>query len=242
MLTVTTSWDDGDILDERLVALLDKYNIKGTFYISRDYRKNRLSDDSIRDIATRHEIGAHTLSHRLLPKINSEEKRKEIGGGKTWLEELTGTEIPLFCYPAGQYDDESVQLVREAGFKGARTTELFSLEKPQDPFLMGTTFQVYPLPLRQVPGGGIYPGKAFSTLIERGGGMLDFGLTPWSWRSFEAAAKASFDIAREKGGVFHLWGHSWEIDQYGLWKSLERVLYYMSNRADCRYITNGEII
>ncbi len=242
MLTVTTSWDDGDVLDERLVALLDKYGIKGTFYISKDYRKNRLSDDVIRSIAARYEIGAHTLSHRLLPTLTSEEKRQEIEGGKSWLEAMLGVEVPMFCYPAGQYDDESVQLVREAGYKGARTVNLFSLTTPENPFLVDTTFQVYPLPLRLVPGGGIYLGKALSTLRERGSAMQSYGLSPWSMRSFEAAAKAAFDIARKKGGIFHLWGHSWEIDQYGLWESLEHVLYYMSNRADCRYITNGEII
>jgi peptidoglycan/xylan/chitin deacetylase (PgdA/CDA1 family) len=33
-VTVTTSWDDGHILDVKLSELLKKYNLKGTFYIA----------------------------------------------------------------------------------------------------------------------------------------------------------------------------------------------------------------
>ena len=42
---VTTSWDDGHKLDLKLAALLKKYNIKGTFYISphdNEFSKNEL--------------------------------------------------------------------------------------------------------------------------------------------------------------------------------------------------------
>ena len=33
MTIVTTSWDDGNKLDLKLAALLDKYGLVGTFYI-----------------------------------------------------------------------------------------------------------------------------------------------------------------------------------------------------------------
>ena len=63
MLTITTSWDDGDLYDTTLAALLDQYGVKGTFYITKHFRPSRLSEEEIRSLAKRHEVGAHTLMH-----------------------------------------------------------------------------------------------------------------------------------------------------------------------------------
>src|SRR3989344_5582292 len=101
MLHVTTSWDDGDVLDERLAAMLEKYGLKGTFYIPRDYWGERLSDDAIRALSEKFEIGAHTLTHADLTKLSLDEAEKEIRGSKQWLEEVTGKPVGMFCYPRG---------------------------------------------------------------------------------------------------------------------------------------------
>ena len=37
-----------------------------------------------------------------------------------------------------------------------------------------------------------------------------------------------FDKTLEEGGVYHLWGHSWEIDKNEDWNRLERVFKYIS--------------
>jgi hypothetical protein len=42
------------------------------------------------------------------------------------------------------------------------------------------------------------------------------------------------------GGVFHLWGHSWEIEKYGLWKELEMLLEMLAFNRDIAYMTNTE--
>ena len=36
------------------------------------------------------------------------------------------------------------------------------------------------------------------------------------------------DVSK-RGGIFHLWGHSWEIDSMGLWERLGKVFEYMGN-------------
>jgi hypothetical protein len=49
--------------------------------------------------------------------------------------------------------------------------------------------------------------------------------------------------AVEIDGVFHLWGHSWEIERFGQWENLDRVLRMMgelSPGALC--LTNGELV
>lgn len=242
MLTVTTSWDDGDILDLKLARLLDTDNIKGTFYITKEYRKERLSDGDIKTISQRHEIGAHTLTHSDLRKISREEKIREIKGSKEWLEDLLGKEVVSFCYPSGFFDTESVELVKEAGFRGARTTLLGRIEPSADPFVLSTTLQVYPIPFRKLGASRYWWWKLLQPFTERSPALRALGAPLQSFRSFEALACATFDIARARGGVFHLWGHSWEIDKYDMWQPLERVLSYISKREDCRYIPNGEVI
>lgn len=242
MLTVTTSWDDGDVLDLRLAALLDTYSIKGTFYITKDYRKERLSEEDIKRVSERHEIGAHTLTHPDLRSLSREEKSHEIQGSKQWLESLLGQDVPSFCYPSGFYDAEDVAAVQEAGFRGARTTQLGELELPANPFLMPTTLQVYPMPLRKIGAHGYWWGKLFQPYRERARALRVLGVPLHAFRSFEALACATFDIARERGGVFHLWGHSWEIEKYDMWEPLERVLGYIRKREECRYMTNGDVM
>lgn len=42
--------------------------------------------------------------------------------------------------------------------------------------------------------------------------------------------------------MFHLWGHSWEIDQLVLWGSLESFLKEIARQPDVQYLTNGEAV
>ena len=242
MLTVTTSWDDGDVLNQKLAGLLDKYNIKGTFYIAKEYRKDRLSDEDIKEISQRHEIGAHTLTHPDLQNISREEKVHEIKGSKQWLEALLERDVLSFCYPSGFFDKESVELVKESGFRGARTTLLGKLERSTDPFLSPTTLQVYPMPFRKLGAHGYWWGKLLQPFTERSPALRALGVSLPSFRSFEALACAAFDIACKHGEVFHLWGHSWEIEKYNMWQPLERVFSYISKREDCQYVTNKEVM
>jgi hypothetical protein len=45
-----------------------------------------------------------------------------------------------------------------------------------------------------------------------------------------------------RGGVFHLWGHSWDIDQTAGWRRLNDVLKMMADHAkQAPCLTNGEI-
>lgn len=237
MLKVTTSWDDGDILDERVAGILDRNGLKGTFYIPHDYWGTRLSDDAIQALAQKFEIGAHTLTHADLSRLPLDEAEKEITGSKEWLEGLIGKPVGMFCYPRGRYNERIRDIVKSAGYRGARTTKQFSL-MVGDPFEMDTTVHVYPLPYRR----GVGLRRLFGPIRERFPGYRSLGVSVFDMRSFESAAKAAFDTALMHGGIFHLWGHSWEIEKYGLWDAFERLSAYIGNRTDCTYVTNGELV
>ena len=64
-------------------------------------------------------IGAHTVNHPDLTILSAERKRREIVDSKKQLEDLLGREIKYFSYPFGRFDRESIEIVREAGFKAA---------------------------------------------------------------------------------------------------------------------------
>jgi hypothetical protein len=54
--------------------------------------------------------------------------------------------------------------------------------------------------------------------------------------------KRLFDSVLQNGGIWHLWGHSWEIEELGLWKDLEEMLDYVRKREGVSYIPNWELI
>lgn len=242
MLKVTTSWDDGDILDKRLSDLLTRYGIKGTFYITKDYRPDRLKDEDIYDIAQVHEIGAHTLTHPDLRTLSAKKKKEEIEGSKKWLEEILDSGVKMFCYPSGHYKAEVASAVKEAGFLGARTAYLGSLASPTDPFRLDTTIQVYPFPFRKLNEKRYYLGKLLEPYRQRATALKALGVSTFSMYSWQVMARATFNIALASGDIFHLWGHSWEIEKYDMWSELEKFLQYIGNNKHCVYLTNSELL
>jgi peptidoglycan/xylan/chitin deacetylase (PgdA/CDA1 family) len=71
-------------------------------------------------------IGAHTISHPILAKLDPYEVRNEISGSKKFLESILEEEINLFAYPNGRPDFDfqmkDAAIVKELGFKAAVTT------------------------------------------------------------------------------------------------------------------------
>ncbi|GIW64483.1 MAG: hypothetical protein KatS3mg092_0416 [Patescibacteria group bacterium] len=50
------------------------------------------------------------------------------------------------------------------------------------------------------------------------------------------------NILFKTGGYFHLFGHSWEIEQQNLWQSLEKLFKIISYKSNILYITNSEVL
>ncbi len=238
---ITTSWDDGHPFDRRLADLLDRHGLTGTFYLARDYLPERLTDSDIRQLAAKHEIGAHTLSHPILTDIAPDAAREEIVGSRKWLQNLIGQPITAFCYPKGKYDSYVRRYVAEAGFTIARTVQSYRFWPGADPLTLPTTLQVYPMPLR--PNGKEANWKARTERLRQTIPRLQtLHLSPLALRSWPALAIGLLRRAAELGGVWHLWGHSWEIDRYNLWTDLERVLAATESYAQAQRITNSQLV
>lgn len=239
-MIISTSWDDGHVLALKLAELLDKYGLTGTFYVARQYLDARMTDTQLRDLSQRHELGAHTLTHPTLTDIDDAQAREEIVGSKSWLEDIIGKPVTSFCYPKGKYTKTHRNMVQEAGYSMARTVVPYDFGKGDDPFQMPTTIHAYPFPLRPIKGlrgfrTRLQPIRRF--MPQRSRLNVPFSaLTSWT-----SLAMALLDEAQRRDGIWHLWGHSWEIEKYGMWSQLEEILS-IASKYQAQAKTNTEII
>jgi peptidoglycan/xylan/chitin deacetylase (PgdA/CDA1 family) len=70
-------------------------------------------------------IGAHTITHPILSRVDSIKAQSEIIAGKFLIEERLGLPVHYFAYPNGgksDFNDEHVAMVKEAGYRAACAT------------------------------------------------------------------------------------------------------------------------
>ncbi|WP_003540435.1 polysaccharide deacetylase family protein [Desulfotomaculum nigrificans] len=79
-------------------------------------------------------IGAHTVNHPKLAEVSPEEARWQIEESKRVLEQGLKKPVNVFAYPYGSHNDQVAELVKEAGFRAAVTTELGLAKDSQNPF------------------------------------------------------------------------------------------------------------
>lgn len=68
-------------------------------------------------------LGAHTQTHPLMNRISLREACEEVIGSMKDLQREIGATSPVFAYPDGQYTQEVVQVVKDAGIQLAFTTQ-----------------------------------------------------------------------------------------------------------------------
>jgi len=221
-LVVTTSWDDGHPKDMKLAELLAKHRIGGTFYVPchNCERRDVMEARDLRSLAETFEIGGHTLDHIDLRVMSGPEAKHQIEAGKAYLEDVLGAPVPGFCYPRGGYTQALKEMVRSAGFSYARTVENFHLDAGDDRFALPTTLQFFPHSrstyLRNFISGGAYAARCIPAATATAGGRIGDRI------------KRLAELCAARGSYFHLWGHSWEIDEYGLWRELDMALSFLS--------------
>ena len=80
------------------------------------------------------EVGAHSVTHSLLPAQSTTFQRFEIQRSKSYLEKVLGHSVTSFAYPFGTYNKNTVSLVRQAGFAFACSTVEETVWKHSDCF------------------------------------------------------------------------------------------------------------
>lgn len=135
--TIVITFDDGfqNAVSES-TPILAECGFKAIQFLVADRRTNQwdidigypaaplIDDSQAREwLAAGHEIGAHTLTHPRLTRISVSEARREIFESKSRLEDRLQHPVRHFCYPYGDFDPAIQELVIEAGFETACSTE-----------------------------------------------------------------------------------------------------------------------
>lgn len=217
------SSDDGPVQDRRLVALLNKYQLKGTFHLNSNKLNspNYLQKEEIKNLFKGHEVSVHSMNHPGLSGLPPAEIRSEIFGDKLALEKIAGASVRGMAYPFGNYNDEVVEIAKTSGMEYARIvdeTRNFSLP---DDFL------------RWKPSTHQF-GKAYYEAKNLENDQKELAL----FNQLTADFLRSDTLA-----LYTVWGHSWEMgDNDAKWNDLETCFKQIAKNKEVVALTMLEVL
>ena len=102
----------GNEQTEKLLNVLRENNVKTTFFLVGMWVDKY--PESVKRIADEgHDIGNHSDTHPHLPKLNAEKIRNQIEECNNKVEKITGTRPILFRFPYGDYDNKSIEILKD---------------------------------------------------------------------------------------------------------------------------------
>jgi peptidoglycan-N-acetylglucosamine deacetylase len=104
----------GDDNTAKLLDILDKYNVKATFFLVGAWIDD--NEAMLKEMVNRgHELGNHTNKHPDMNKITKAKLIEEIMTCDAKILSITGTSTKLFRFPEGAYNDEVISTVEGTG-------------------------------------------------------------------------------------------------------------------------------
>ena len=223
MKAITFSFDDAVLQDVRMVELMNKYNLKGTFNLNSELLGEgnfltingqrvahyKLKAEDIKAVYDGHEVAVHTLTHPNLRNLSEEEIVREIEEDRKNLEQLVGYDIVGMAYPYGAVSDREIDIIRN------RTKILYSrTTRDTDSF-------------------------------DRQTNLLDL-MPNVHYTNFErlyTLACRFIEMQPDEPQIFYIWGHTYEMDiDSTYWHKVEEFFKFISNREDIFYGTNKEVL
>ena len=222
---VTLSYDDGVPQDKRLIEIMNKNGLRGTFNINSELLSKRgvltrngqhiahykVHPEDIKTFYEGHEIAAHTLTHPNLTQCADEEIIRQVENDRLNLSDLVGYEVVGMAYPCGgvNNDDRVANIIKNnTGIQYARTITCNYSFKTQENLLR------------------------FNPTVFH----LDF-------EKMMALGHEFVDLQTDTPSILYIWGHSYEMDfEPDYWIKLEEFFKLISGRKDVFYGTNKEIL
>lgn len=222
---ITFSYDDGVTQDIRLLEILNKYGLKGTFnlcsnglgtrdccvYNGRTIERPKVNANDVKYVYAGHEVAGHTLNHPVLKDLSKNQVIREVEDDRLALSDLVGYEVVGMAYPGGTncINRETVETVRnETGIKYARTTtSTFNFDLQDDLIVFNPT---------------VYTFKDWDEMIALG-------------EKFVA-------LEADKPQLFYIWGHAYEFDFDDSWDKFDEFCRTISGKSDIFYGTNKDVL
>lgn len=216
---ITFSFDDGNIDDVRLIEILNKYNLKGTFNLNSSMLADNFvwNYENVKDVHHinfsehphlygGHEVASHTVRHSHLENMSYVVIKNEIELDRIYLKALYGYEILGIALPFGTYNDDVIKVLKEVGVLYCRTCEhTYKFNMPNE------------LPL-------LHPTCHFK------------------YKDLDKLADEFLNDESDNDMLFYIWGHSYEFVTEEDWEKFEAFCNKIANRNDIYYCTNKEAI
>ena len=217
---LTLSYDDGVVQDIRLIQILDRHGIKGTFninsgmYLPEDTQRERydgrmkLSEAQVLFNDSPHEVAIHSLTHPFLETLKKPQVLVEILEDRKNIESQYDTLARGMAYPQGTYSEMVLDALEDCGICYSRTT------KATERFEFPTNWLT------------LHP-----TCHHKNPNLM------------ELARKFVEEKPRRvtQNWMFYIWGHSNEFDRDNNWNIIEEFAAYTGGKDDIWYATNIEI-
>ena len=223
---ITFSFDDGVTQDIRLLEILNKYGLKGTFNLNSaklglpgdiwktdkgDVVRAMLNASQVPALYAGHEVAVHTLTHSNLTTLNDETVVRQVDEDRKMLSALCGYPVVGMAYPCGGVNnDERVAAVikNNTPIAYARTiTSTHTFELQKDNLLR------------------------FNPTLH----FLD--------AKTEEIVEKFLALETDEPQLLYIWGHSYELDyDESRWEYFEKLCKTLANREDIFYGTNKECL
>lgn len=120
---LVVSMDDGPVQDRRLVELLNRYGIRGTFHLcsGRLDHPGYVNADEVASLYADHEVSTHSVSHPYLTSLTRAEMVAEVENDRHALSHILANDVRGHAYPFGAYDNTVINALCELGICYART-------------------------------------------------------------------------------------------------------------------------
>lgn len=82
-------------------------------------------------------IGSHTLTHPILSRLTEAAARKEIVASRARLHDILKQEVDLLSFPYGAFNENIVQMSRQAGYRRVFTTLPYRAFRIADEYVVG---------------------------------------------------------------------------------------------------------
>ncbi len=220
---VTFSFDDAVTQDIRLIEILNKYGLKGTFNLNSSLfgtlntlhlegvcvAHNKVKASQVASIYAGHEVAVHTLSHPNLTELDEETIIRQVDEDRKALESLCGYSVVGMAYPCGGVNNDA----RVAKIIGENTLVRYA---------------------RTI--------TSTQSLIPQRENLLQFHPTV-HWKEECVDELIDKFLADDSGeALLYIWGHSYEMDIDDSWARFEEICQKLAGREDVFYGTNKEVL
>lgn len=210
---LTLSYDDGDSPDARLIEIMKKNGLKGTFNIMsmlfdlpEDHVKERMRIVKEAIFNSDNEVACHSYNHPQIAGMIKTGMIQETLNDRLRLEKEFGRMVRGYAYPYGSHSKEVEEVLEMCGIAYARTVHAHeSFVLPQNWYQWNPT---------------CHHNADIMRLADR----------------FLNGDPAS----AEDPYLFYVWGHTFEFNHDNNWNKIEEFAEKVGNRDDVWYCTNIE--